>query len=55
MRGGGLHFITKVSLSSVYYDVRDREYLSLINCTFSSNRAMEGAGVHVLLLVQWQH
>ena len=48
-RGGGLHFMTKE-----LPDRDDRVYFSFINCTFSRNRAVEGAGVHILLLMQWK-
>ena len=51
--GGGLHFMTKVSL--FFTDIIDRVYFSLIKCTFSSNRAVEGAGVQILLMMRWQH
>ena len=47
--GGGLHFMAKVSPSSV--DQIDRVYFHLINCTFSSNTAVEGAGVRTLLWI----
>ena len=48
--GGGLHLMSKVSPSTT-----DRVYFSLINCTVSSNRAVDGAGVRTLLLVQWNY
>ena len=50
--GGGLHFRSNVGNLYMRSSPIDRDYLSLINCNFSSNRAVEGAGVHVSLLVQ---
>ena len=66
-RGGGLYFISKVSLSSTNRigldstgpmitvpttDLKDRVHFSVINCSFSRNRAEEGAGVYILLTMQ---
>ena len=52
-RGGGLHFLSRVGDYPVSLCIKD--YLSLINCNFSSNRAEEGAGVHISLSVQWNY
>ena len=52
--GGGLYFISHIPISLNFYRYpADRVYFSLINCDFNSNRAIEGAGVSILLLVQW--
>ena len=52
-KGGGLYFLSRVGNLHVYQSRKD--YLSLINCNFSSNRAVEGAGIHVSLFVQWNY
>ena len=54
LQGGGM-FIGRIGPDNDHRtkNLKDRQF-SLINCTFSRNRAVEGAGVHILLLVQWK-
>ena len=62
LQGGGMFvgcigpdtFYPEIRLSTINTDLIDRVHLSLINCTFSSNRGVEGAGVYILLLMQWR-
>ena len=51
--GGGLYFLSRVGDYPIPPFTKD--YLSLINCNFYSNRAVEGAGVYISLSVQWEY
>ena len=60
LQGGGM-FVGRVGLDSAdpmitvpTTDLKDRVHFSLINCSFSRNRAEEGAGVYILLTMQWK-